>query len=588
MASNALRYSDGPKRFMGVPSYFDAGDVGDAVAGVGNALYELARSPLTASEGLLNAIGSGDRWAPGLALLDYLANVPGPTESLIAKLGPLTAKGVNALSDVYNQAMLIGPKSALWKKLPQVGEDIPQGAFSNLYDRTTALEIPDDASRMLVKSNAELMDAEQTAIRGEIYRHQDTLRRLEERASDETDITKLQEIQDMHDYISGKVKSLESKSQELYSIGGVPERTMSTSEAYYHPSLYEAYPELEGYRTRFTNEPGGRFGGQEITLGMNADREMMGHELQHPIQKIEGWARGGSPEHIPLDMNNEIYEKLAKPLREAAKNAKTPEEANTYIQKLYNLQDNIEMIAYRNLLGEIMARDTAARMALTGEQRTFNALAHPLAGQGGLAPDARWSVLSTENIPLEDAIVRYANPSGNAMMESVTYPTLAERRNALSKPYQNQTRFGLGGDEVRESGTVFDGEIKTLQDYKDTIKKHIQKEKGHLKRPEVWFKHDNPNIMTVVNSGESGGTIAKQYDLSQMSDVDFETVAKWADTAPTPSSNIYYPGIDYGGRQGYPAYLNEKAVLRGWKDLEKSRKTGQPLKQAGYNVRGKP
>jgi hypothetical protein len=94
---NAL--SGGPKQFMGVPSYFDAQDVGNAVAGAGNALYDIARSPLTASENLLSAIGSGDRWAPGMAMLDYLANVPGPTESLLAKLGPMTAKGVNALRE---------------------------------------------------------------------------------------------------------------------------------------------------------------------------------------------------------------------------------------------------------------------------------------------------------------------------------------------------------------------------------------------------------------------------------------------------------------------------------------------------------
>lgn len=60
-------------------------------------------------------------------------------------------------------------------------------------------------------------------------------------------------------------------------------------------------------------------------------------------------------------------------------------------------------------LGEIQARDTASRMNLNALQRTVDQPLHPLAGTGGLAPDARWSPLSTENIPIVDAILRYLN-----------------------------------------------------------------------------------------------------------------------------------------------------------------------------------
>lgn len=58
------------------------------------------------------------------------------------------------------------------------------------------------------------------------------------------------------------------------------------------------------------------------------------------------------------------------------------------------------------MLGEIQARDAAARNALSQEQLTTNPPLHPLAGRGGLHPSARWGPMSTENIPLADAIVR--------------------------------------------------------------------------------------------------------------------------------------------------------------------------------------
>lgn len=78
----------------------------ELLSSIGQQGYEIARSPLTASENLLSAIGSGDRWAPGMALLDYLANVPGPQEALLAKLGPLAMKGVNAIREIPLPAMI--------------------------------------------------------------------------------------------------------------------------------------------------------------------------------------------------------------------------------------------------------------------------------------------------------------------------------------------------------------------------------------------------------------------------------------------------------------------------------------------------
>jgi len=369
----------------------------ELVASIGQQGYELARSPLTASENLLSAIGSGDRWAPGLALLDYLANVPGPTESILAKLGPLTMKGVNALRDVMSPGTYVSPKAALRVGIPEVAEGIPAGTFSSLYDRTPMVEIPDDAARLL---------------------------------------------QSPADFQTIALKDVLSNLETYNAYKDLPEIPVVGADVIGERASY--------VRNAMGNDPDS-IGAMTINLSMVSDRTTNDilHEIQHAIQDREGWARGGSPEAASLIPD--IVEKrinLNRKLTQMSKDGKygTVEydtlkaERDRLIQKEWELENpNNPEVAYRmyqNLLGEIQARDTATRMNLNALQRTVDQPLHPLAGQGGLAPDARWSPLNTENIPIEDAIVRMQN-QGNPL--SATIPS---ETNALKQV------LGEGGEAV--------------------------------------------------------------------------------------------------------------------------------------------
>ena len=89
-----------------------------------------------------------------------------------------------------------------------------------------------------------------------------------------------------------------------------PGQPMLMEHAYAHPDLYEAYPQLrsylmkfedpvkkEGYVTRGGLDPYNRevFINPEAIPEREAQRSTLLHELQHAVQREEGFAKGGSP-----------------------------------------------------------------------------------------------------------------------------------------------------------------------------------------------------------------------------------------------------------------------------------------------------
>jgi hypothetical protein len=78
----------------------------------------------------------------------------------------------------------------------------------------------------------------------------------------------------------------------------------------YHPQLWEAYPELRGLQTDIQAHPNNRQAGAywidpdtkqprlEAAGGTNADViSVLLHELQHAVQRAEGYSTGGNPDH---------------------------------------------------------------------------------------------------------------------------------------------------------------------------------------------------------------------------------------------------------------------------------------------------
>jgi hypothetical protein len=246
-------------------------------------------------------------------------------------------------------------------------------------------------------------------------------------------------------------------------------KSVGLSEVLTHDVLFEAYPELSNvsvrYELRLTGK--GQFdrAGNEIVINERLRNSEDGlsvllHEVQHWIQEREGFARGGDSRMAFADPRmglgskegiraatkilNRILGDMRKPLsiEEFAKSAWQSDVVTSEIEESYkdylkttkkaSLDYNLEKLAqetaakewYKNLAGEIEARDVQARQKLTPEQRRATA------------------PYSSENIAKEDAIVMFGGGT------QASYSTADEAR--LAELYQNLTPE-LPNPAVREA-----------------------------------------------------------------------------------------------------------------------------------------
>lgn len=146
-----------------------------------------------------------------------------------------------------------------------------------------------------------------------------------------------------------------------------------------HPQLYDHYPEA-GFIDRRANIDLGEARGKMMPdrgaygqglmeynpihpdMGTEAQQRANSlHELQHWIQKKEGWETGGTPYSAAAqDAANSKMEDLF---------ASGHLNYNMPIDDLVKTQDKLAREAYWNMAGEAHARSTAARMAMTPAQR---------------------------------------------------------------------------------------------------------------------------------------------------------------------------------------------------------------------------
>jgi len=252
------------------------------------------------------------------------------------------------------------------------------------------------------------------------------------------------------DSLTGKFSSLMDRMEraEISDAGAKwvgpeklnPDDAYRLSDLLDHPELYDNYqkfPSLD--RTDVYPIIGGpsSWNGNNINLAVSPKGTPFGgknnllHEVQHVIQDIEGWGKGGSPNDIAWasSTNRPHLLKVAQEEMAAWKPATyeqfwgkeiTDEGKKKYAEylKQWNskegesarwlaVQQGAPRKVYQNLSGEIESRDTAARMGLTSAQRASHA---PYSGQG---------------IPLKDTITKMgvAAPVGAILAEQA-----AERR----------------------------------------------------------------------------------------------------------------------------------------------------------------
>jgi hypothetical protein len=158
-----------------------------------------------------------------------------------------------------------------------------------------------------------------------------------------------------------------------------------------HPKLQQAYPELN--EVKFQHWPNEEYQGANfdpndnvITMGQKAmqpERGVALHELQHAIQRQEGFAKGGSTSNVLNDwyagVNNELsllskqmdalpeYERKFDKTKQAQYDLLRTKYDELMDKKLYNPPDAED--TYNRLAGEAEARAVQNRMNMSDVQR---------------------------------------------------------------------------------------------------------------------------------------------------------------------------------------------------------------------------
>lgn len=147
------------------------------------------------------------------------------------------------------------------------------------------------------------------------------------------------------------------------------------------PELFKAYPQLKDVRINtdaiMNDMPSnGEYNSKTNTITIHADElkymnSILNHEIQHVIQGIEGFAKGGSPRLVRGEVKKKFNE-VTKQIRQLRAEGKE-DEAKALVEKnrgLYNAyQKNDDYNSYKSLAGEVEARNVSARLNMTSEER---------------------------------------------------------------------------------------------------------------------------------------------------------------------------------------------------------------------------
>lgn len=147
------------------------------------------------------------------------------------------------------------------------------------------------------------------------------------------------------------------------------------------PELFKAYPQLKNVRIdtdAIMNDmpSNGEYNAKTNTITIHADElkymnSILNHEIQHAIQSIEGFDRGGSPRLVRGEIKKRLAE-VTKQIRQLRAEGKE-DEANAIVEKnrgLYNAyQANDDYNSYKSLAGEVEARNVQERMNMSPEER---------------------------------------------------------------------------------------------------------------------------------------------------------------------------------------------------------------------------
>ena len=206
---------------------------------------------------------------------------------------------------------------------------------------------------------------------------------------------------------------------------GIAEKHSMLGDILNHPELFKNYPKLANMLTTTMIDSDMKNPRGEHVLGRNRSGEglfdlepeikiyaknmieakaTLLHEIQHAIQEIEGFAKGGSPESFPQSWTTTAIPKLQKEIGELQKRMVKAtgsirgileERINNKIKTMGEWVEETKDLSpkkqYKRLAGEIEARDTAARAKLTPKQRKAQ---FPYESQG--IPQEDWIITKGE------------------------------------------------------------------------------------------------------------------------------------------------------------------------------------------------
>jgi hypothetical protein len=252
----------------------------------------------------------------------------------------------------------------------------------------------------------------------------------------------------------------------------------NVGDVMWHPSLYDEYQNTRGIPLEFKGKEGGAygtdmFGNEGIMLGKNLSGNKSGkstllHELQHSIQRQEGFATGGSPDMFIkhdkslLSKENEKYASAMKDLirtykesGKSASDAMNSPQGKILGESLNKLQEAIKYPyeSYRRLAGEAEARLTQSRMNMNPAER---AASYPP---------------SMFDVPVKDQIVRYGD-NGPQMATTWhgsphTFPPTANNPLGEFDPMKVGTgegaqAYGVGAGYLAEAKKLAEGYAEDL------------------------------------------------------------------------------------------------------------------------------
>jgi hypothetical protein len=218
-------------------------------------------------------------------------------------------------------------------------------------------------------------------------------------------------------------------------------RQYNLSEAIKYDALFEAYPELKDIKISFSHRLGNLLGVYmhdrnriviNSELSVKETRSTLLHEIQHAVQKKEGFAAGGSAVIASNYLNQKIRaislsknlptglirvaKKLNKKMFEGVDINATKQEFTKEVEKAKGQLSKEEFELYSSIAGEVEATNVETRMDLTAEQRRTTPLSQ------------------TEDIAREEQIVLFQKSQGAMLVEDGKFIIYALTNPNVSTP----------------------------------------------------------------------------------------------------------------------------------------------------------